>query len=282
LASPQKARGRLAEKAAVVTGATSGIGKAIAERFANEGARVGVHGLDASEAEATAEALRRGGGQAIALAGDLADARVPEPLAERALAGLGAVEILVNNAALKTRGDIDSTDAAAFDEMMAVNLRAPLLLLRSFMPHFRANGAGAVLNIGSVNAYCGQSDLLAYSISKGGLMTLSRNLADALSRHRVRVNHLNLGWVFTPSEDAIYRAEGFPEGWELDLPEHVAPAGRLLSPEEVAHFALALVEDAGGCVSGSVTDLAQFPVIGRNQRAYLGPVPSAPARDEKG
>jgi NAD(P)-dependent dehydrogenase (short-subunit alcohol dehydrogenase family) len=185
-------------------------------------------------------------------------------LAKRAIELLGHVDILVNNAALKTRSNLESTDAAVFDQVIAVNLRAPLLLARSFLPHFTACGGAAILNIGSINAYCGERDLLAYSISKGGLMTLTRNLADAYAAEGIRVNQLNLGWVLTQSEDELKRAEGFPPGWAEKLPTEVAPTGRLLDPDEVAHFALAFVEPSAHPVSGAIVDIEQYPLIGRN------------------
>ena len=262
--------GRLAGHAALVTGATAGIGKAIAARFAEEGASVVVHGLDPTDAAAAARDISRGGSQAVGVAADLAAAEAPEQLAQVARDAFGPLDILVNNAALKTRGDLASTGAAAFDEMIAVNLRAPLLLVRALMGHFRERGRGAVLNIGSVNAYCGEANLLAYSVSKGGLMTLSRNLADALAPEGVRVNQLNVGWVLTESEDELCRARGFPQGWADRLPKVFAPTGTLLSPDDIAHYALAFVEDAGWRVSGAVVELEQYPVVGRNPPKDLG------------
>jgi NAD(P)-dependent dehydrogenase (short-subunit alcohol dehydrogenase family) len=256
--------GRVAGRTALVTGSTMGIGEAIVRRLAAEGARVLVHGPGLSEAEEVAAAIRAGGGLAEAVAGDLSDPLVPDLLASAAVDLLGSVDILVNNAALKTRGDLAATDAAAFDRMLAVNLRAPLLLIRALLPHFRAQGGATVLNIGSVNAYCGAPDLLAYSLSKGGLMTLSRNLADAYGAEGIRVNHLNLGWVLTPSEEVIFRDAGFPDGWDRHLPPEIAPSGSLLDPDDVAHFALSFVESSAHRVNGAVVELEQYPMIGRN------------------
>jgi NAD(P)-dependent dehydrogenase (short-subunit alcohol dehydrogenase family) len=266
--------GRLRALTAIVTGSTTGIGECIARRFALEGARVIVHGPDETEAEGIATDIRRGRGDAVAVGGDLSDPSVPGTLVARAIKVLGHVDILVNNAALKTRTNLETTDAAAFDRILAVNLRAPLLLARALLPHFRARRDGAILNIGSVNAYCGEPDLLAYSISKGGLMTLTRNLADAHSMEGIRVNQLNLGWVLTPGEDELRRAEGFPAGWPERLPPGVAPSGTLLRPDEVAHFALAFVEQSARRVSGAVVDLEQYPLIGRNPPKALSFGPS--------
>jgi len=261
--------GRLHGMTALVTGSTTGIGQHIARRFAMEGASVAVHGPGKAEAEASAADIRARGGEAVSVAGDLGDPSVPARLATEATELLGHVDILVNNAALKTRTNLESTDAAAFDRIIAVNLRAPLLLARSFLPHFRARGGGAVLNIGSVNAYCGERELLAYSISKGGLMTLTRNLADAHAAEGIRVNQLNLGWVLTKGEDAIKQSEGFPPGWSEMLPTEVAPTGHLLHPDEVASFALAFVEPCAHRVNGAVVDLEQYPLIGRNPPKQL-------------
>ena len=253
----------LTGKTALVTGSATGIGEAIARRFAQEGARVIVHGLEAERKAGEAVAHSLPGG-AVFVAADLADPAQCEALIQTTLARFGRLDILVNNAAVTTRSTLESTDAAFFDAMMAVNVRAPLLLLRSLLPHWRTHGGGVALNIGSVNGWCGEAGLLAYSVSKGALMTLTRNLADAHARDGIRVNQLNLGWTLTPNEYALKLRDGLPPDWPDTLPPTTAPAGRLLRPEEIAHYALAFVTDAGGPITGAVVDLEQYPVIGRN------------------
>lgn len=256
--------GRLDGKVALVTGSTTGIGEATARRFAAEGARVMIHGLDVEGAERVTADIQVAGGDAAYHVADLAEPAACEVLINAVAEQLGQLNILVNNAAVTTRSDLETTDADTFDAVVAVNLRAPLLLIQAARPHFRAAGGGAVLNIGSINGYCGERHLLAYSVSKGGLMTLSRNLADALGPERIRVNHFNVGWVLTPNEYALKQTEGLPPDWPERVPAEFAPSGRLLSPDEIAAHALAFVEDAGGFVSGAVVDLSQYPVIGRN------------------
>ncbi len=127
----------------------------------------------------------------------------------------------MNNAAWVVRSNLSNTDAAMFDRVMAINVRAPLLLIQAAVPHLKAT-QGCVLNVGSINGHCGEAGLLAYSISKGGLITLSRNLADALCREGVRVNHFNVGWVLTPNEYHYKIADGLPPDW----PDRVDPARR--------------------------------------------------------
>ena len=258
----------LTGKAALVTGASSGIGEAIAKRLAAAGASVLVHGLRREDAAPVADAIRAAGGDADCFGADLAQPDGCAALIDAAAARFGALHILVNNAAVMTRSDLETTDAEVFDSTIAVNLRAPLLLIRAALPHLRREG-GVVLNIGSVNGYCGEYNQLAYAISKGGLMTLSRNLADAHGAENIRVNHFNVGWVLTPNEYALKRREGLPPDWPQRLPPTVAPGGRLLSPEEVAEFALLFVSDAGGLVNGAVVDLEQYPMIGRNPKKTL-------------
>jgi NAD(P)-dependent dehydrogenase (short-subunit alcohol dehydrogenase family) len=251
---------RLKNKVILVTGSTTGIGEAIARRFLGEGASIIIHGRDAERAQRLADEWP---GRAVPALGDLADPNVPRKLVESAIETFGRLDGLVNNAAIVARSDLANTDAAFFDRMLAVNTRAPLLLIQAAYPHLKAT-RGAVLNIGSINAYSGESNLLAYSISKGGLMTLSRNLADALCYDQIRVNHFNVGWVLTPNEYQQKIADGLPDNWPEQLEPQYAPSGRIMKPEEIAAAAVYWLSDESRPISGTVLELEQYPVIGRN------------------
>lgn len=250
---------RLSEKVILVTGSSTGIGEAIARRCAAEGARLVVHGLEADLGAAVAADL----GAPFVLA-DLADPATPATLVRAARDAYGRLDGLVNNAAWVLRGQIDSVTPDLFDRIMAINCRAPLLLIKESLP-LLAQRRGSVVNIGSVNAYCGEENLLPYSISKGALMTLSRNLGDTLMRrHQVRVNQINPGWVLTANEIKYKQAEGMPPDWPSQLPKLFAPSGRIFDPAEIAEAVVYFLSDASGPVSGQVLDIEQHPFIGRN------------------
>jgi len=257
---------RLKDKAIIVTGSTTGIGQAIARRCVAEGASVLIHGRDNSRGQAMGSEL---GDRTAFVSADLADPKAAGRIVEAALGAFGRIDCIVNNAASTARSDINTTDADFFDRTMAVNLRAPLLLIRAALPHLKES-RGSVLNIGSVHAYCGWSNLLAYSISKGGLMTLTRNLADALARDGVRVNQLNVGWVLTDNEYKLKISDGFPADWPSHPPRDAVPAGRLLAPEEIASAAIYWLSDESRPVSGSVMEINQYPIIGRMQAREPG------------
>jgi NAD(P)-dependent dehydrogenase (short-subunit alcohol dehydrogenase family) len=193
----------------------------------------------------------------------LEDPKAPPVVIEATVKAFGRIDGLVNNAASVARNDLQATDAAFFDTMMAVNVRAPLLLIRAAYPHLKQS-QGCVLNIGSINAYSGESNLLAYSVSKGGLMTLSRNLADALCYDGIRVNHFNVGWVLTPNEYKQKVADGLPADWPEQIDPVYAPTGRIMPPEKIAAAAVYWLSDESRPISGSVVELEQYPVIGRN------------------
>jgi NAD(P)-dependent dehydrogenase (short-subunit alcohol dehydrogenase family) len=258
---------RLEGKVVVVTGSTSGIGEAIARRCVAEGARVLVHGLERDLGEAVAGSL----GTAAALhVDDLEDSEAAARVVEAAVRAFGKLDALVNNAGRVERGTIETTDAAAFDRVMAVNARAPLLLIRAALTEL-TRARGAVLNVGSVNAYCGEPTFVAYSASKGALMTLTRNLGDTLHReYGVRVNQINPEWVLTEGEKRVQERQGNPKDWYQKVPKVLAPAGRLILPEEIASAAVYWIGDESRPISGSVVELAQFPVIGRNPPKLMG------------
>ena len=281
---------RLKDKVILVTGSTTGIGKAIAKRCVREGAKVVIHGLEKDLAEATlaeigAEAAKiwvPKGGQVIVQGAnakhtpanaepvavshieDLTSPGCPQRLVDLAVKTFGKLDGVVNNAAMVAQGNIQTTDAAFFHKMLAVNTVVPYLLIQTALPHL-TKSRGAVLNIGSVNAYSGEPNLLPYSVSKGALTTLTRNLGDTLHRlNGVRVNQINPGWVLTENEAQRKKDHGLKADWYADLPRVYAPAGRLITPDEIAAAAIYWLADEAGPISGSVVELEQHPFIGRN------------------
>ena len=252
---------RLKDKVILVTGSTTGIGEGMARIFTREGAKVMIHGRRKDAAQRLAAELGEGAFFSI---GALDDPQVPARLIAETIGHFGRIDGLVNNAAAITRGNIEKTDAELFDRTVAVDLKAPFLLIQAALPHFRKQRTGRVLNIGSINAYCGERNQFIYSICKGGLMTLTRNLADAHGAEGIRVNQLNVGWTLTPNEFALKMKEGLPEDWPSRVSRTFAPSGRLLSPEDIAWAAVYFLSDEAALINGAVLDVEQYPVIGRN------------------
>ena len=253
---------RLLDKVIIVTGSCTGIGKAIAIRCVNEGARVVVHGLEQDLGEEVMEII--GDEKAVLHIEDITNEGAPERLVELALARFGKLDAVVNNAALVASSNIHTTDLALFRRIIEINTISPYALIRAALPHL-AETRGNVLNIGSVNAWSGEPNLLPYSVSKGALMTLTRNLGDTLHRENgVRVNQINPGWVLTEMEIRRKREHGLADDWYKDLPDVYAPAGRILWPAEIAAAAVYWLGDECGPVSGQVVDLEQHPFICRN------------------
>ncbi|MEO7272640.1 MAG: oxidoreductase [Vicinamibacterales bacterium] len=246
-------------KAALITGSTSGIGLGIAEYFAACGARVVIHGLEADLARRIAERLQGEGHDAVAIPGDLADVATCRGVAHQTIERFGGIDILVNNAASVARGYLEDVPVERWDAIMHVNLRAPFLLLQEAVGSMKTRGGGSIVNIGSVNAYIGEPKLGPYSVSKGGLMTLTRNAASALSRYKIRVNQINVGWTLTDGERNVKRLEGHGEEW-LDEAIATRPFGRLLAPHDIAMAAAYFASDDSALVSGTVMDLDQLPV----------------------
>jgi NAD(P)-dependent dehydrogenase (short-subunit alcohol dehydrogenase family) len=250
----------LTGRVALITGSTSGIGKGIALQLAALGAAVIVNGRSEARGAEVVAAITATGARAAFESSDLTDAPQCRGLVDRAAARFDRLDILVNNAADTSRGDVRTTTIEDWDRIHAINLRAPFFLMQAAVPHLERQGGGAILNIGSVNAYIGEPKLTAYSSAKGGLMTLTKNAAAQLNAVRIRVNQINVGWTLTEGEEKVKREqEGKGDEWVAEAVS-TRPFGRLLAPADTAYAVAYYVSDAGACVTGSVMDLEQYPV----------------------
>jgi len=237
---------KLSDRTALVTGATSGIGRAIAVALAAEGARVAVHGRDPERGAAVVDAIRAAGGRADFLAADLGAG----PDAVRGLAADtltlfdGHVDVLVNNAGIFPSGPTVEIADATFDAVVAVNVRAPLVLVQALVPGMLARGSGTIVNVGSWVATVGLAHGSLYPASKATIEQLSRGWAAEFGPGGVRVNAIAPGVVATESAPASTRAI-------RDAMTAGTPAGRPGTPEEIAAAAVFLAGDAAAFVHGA-------------------------------
>jgi NAD(P)-dependent dehydrogenase (short-subunit alcohol dehydrogenase family) len=249
----------LSGKTALITGATSGIGFGIAEHFASIGAAIVIHGRTADDADAAAARLRQHGFDATSTSADLRDVSACRQTVQSAIAWHGGLDVLVNNAGMVDRAYLEDAPIELWEDIMAVNLRAPFVCLQEAVKSMKRRGGGSIVNIGSVNAYVGAPKLGPYSVSKGGLMTMTRNAAAALNRYRIRVNQLNVGWTLTEGEQAVQTKQGTRKDWLTDAVA-MMPFGRLLTPREIALAAAYFASDDSALITGSVLDLEQAPI----------------------
>jgi NAD(P)-dependent dehydrogenase (short-subunit alcohol dehydrogenase family) len=245
----------LTGKVALVTGSAIGIGAAIATALAREGARVVVTGWPADRGRALADTLGNG---SLYIPAELRDAAQTTGLATRALDACGGLDILVNNAATTERASLESFTAEQFDAILHVNLRAALLLCQAALPSLKTRH-GVIINIASVNGYVGWQNLLLYAASKAGLITASKNMANALKYARVRVHCINPGWVDSEGERIQMRRLGHADDF-LDAEGAKLPMGRLIAPSAIAEAASFLVSDKCEAFTGMILDLEQYPL----------------------
>ena len=243
----------------MVTGSTQGIGAGIARRFAEAGARMVVHGLERHrpQGEELVHEIASSGGEAVLVCGDLKQEAHCRDLIRGTVQRFGQIDILVNNAGVYTRGSLETTSVELWDEIFATDLRAPFILCQECVTFMKPRARGCIINIGSVVAYMGFPNILAYSAAKGGLMTFTKNLADALKKHRIRVNQINPGWVLTEGEHYTRSVlEGLGENW-IEEAVKTRPFGRLLLPADIANAALFFAGNE--LLSGAILDYDQMP-----------------------
>jgi NAD(P)-dependent dehydrogenase (short-subunit alcohol dehydrogenase family) len=238
---------RLEGKTAIVTGGGSGIGRATALLFANEGARVVVADTDVTAGRSTAEAIVAGGGEATFVETDVSDAAQVERLVQTALDAYGGIDILFNNAGVLLFGTILTTGEQDWGRVMAINLTGTYLVSRAVMPHMIARGGGSIVNVtSSTGAHDAAANAAAYVSSKGGVALLTRAMAIDHAKDHVRVNAIAPG----PTDTPMLRENLSPEA--LAAFAATFPMGRLGRPEELAHAALYLASDEASFVTGAI------------------------------
>lgn len=249
----------LAGKYAIVTGSTQGLGEAIARLFAERGAAgLIICGRNIERGNAVAADLNSETCRVHFVQADLASVDDCRRIVAAADEHFGTVHVLVNAAGVSDRGTIWDTTPELWDWIMAINVRAPFLLMQESIKIMRREGVeGSIVNIGSVSAYGSVPFLTPYATSKGALMTLTKNVAYAVMRYRIRINMLNIGWMDTPGENVIQHKYHDAEDDWLENAETRMPFGRLLKPEEVARAVAFMASDESGMMTGSIVDFDQ-------------------------
>lgn len=248
----------LADKVVVITGAAKGIGAAIARLAVDEGAgALTLTDRDGPGLEQIAADLK-GRAEVALIVADLADTAAPAAIAAATKARFGRIDGLVNAAGLTTRASMLTGTPAIWDELFAVNARASFFLMQAAITDMRARAApGSIVNILSMNAYCGIAELAIYAATKAALATLTRNAAHAHMSDKIRVNGINLGWVATESEHHMQaQVLGRGPDW-LAAEAGRQPLGRLITADEAARLAVFLLGDASVPMSGAMVDLEQ-------------------------
>lgn len=244
---------RLESKVALITGGGSGIGRACAEMFAREGARVAVSDISLERAQATTQFVTSHGGDAIAISGDVSVGDDAQNMVSATVEKFGKLDVLVNSAGVSARNamPIGSSPEEVWDKVIDVNLKGTYMVSWHAMPEMAKSGGGSIINLSSIMGLVGYpvgmgGGFNPYNPSKGGVLQFTRNLAIDSASKNVRVNCICPGYVETDLTSALTK-----DAEALSRLETLHPIGRLGQPEEIAYAALYLASDESGFVTGT-------------------------------
>lgn len=236
------------------------MGEAVARKLVGDGQSTGLvlAGRSVERGKALADELTGLGTRSLFVAADIGDPESPRAVVEVCAKEFGTVHGVVNVAALTTRATLFEDSPEHVDRHFAVNVKGPYFLIQAAARIMIESGtAGSIVNVGSTSGYGGQPRLTAYSMSKGALAVMTKNLAYALMRHNIRVNQVNPGWMETESEHRTQMTQdGAPENW-LELASPARPFGRLVQPWEAANIITFCLSPESGLLTGNVIDIDQ-------------------------
>jgi dehydrogenase/reductase SDR family member 4 len=239
---------QLTGKVAIITGASKGIGEAMAQMLAAQGAKVVVNSRKQDAVDEVAQAIVQTGGEAIGVAGQVGNKEDCQHIFDAAMQAFGRVDILINNAATNpVFGPVENTDDKAFNKIMEVNVKAPFELAKLCLPVMQANGGGSIINISSIGGVSPEQGLGIYSVSKAALISLTKVMAHEWGKHNIRANVICPGLIETKFSEALWNNEKILKYFLSQL-----PLGRVGQPDEIAGLALFLASDASGYCTGGV------------------------------
>jgi 2-hydroxycyclohexanecarboxyl-CoA dehydrogenase len=244
---------KLKDKATIVTGGASGIGRAIAEACAREGARVAVVDLNAAGARDTVAAIEEAGGIAAAHGVDVTDVAAVDRMVDEVAARWGGVHVLVNCAGWDKPMPFVDTTPAFWDKILAINLKGPIACMRAALRKMIAQDYGKIVTISSDAGRVGSTGEAVYSAAKGGLIALTKTVAREVARHHVNVNCICPG----PSDTPLFRNEFAAASPKLaESLKRVIPWGRLGVPEDIAPAVVFLASDDAGFITGQTLSIS--------------------------
>jgi len=242
---------RLASKTAIVTGAGSGIGRAIAELFGREGAKVLVAEIEEANGQETVATITAAGGTSRCVRTDVASEDDCRAMAEAAESHFGPVHVLVNNAAAFVFGKVDQASRQDWERVLGVNVLGPAQCAKHVLPGMRRAGGGSIVNIASVSSFIAQPGFVPYNSSKGALLQMTRCMALDLAGENIRVNAICPGEIHTRATDYHIQKLGIDRDVALAKLAAVSPMQRMGRPIEVAYAALFLASDESSFVTGT-------------------------------
>jgi NAD(P)-dependent dehydrogenase (short-subunit alcohol dehydrogenase family) len=255
---------RVGDKVLLVTGATQGVGRAVALEAARSGAAaIILTDRNPQRGDEIVSEILKLGTKTAFVAADLKEQDAPARIISTAINHFGRLDGLVNAAGLSDRGSVAEADTALFDHLFAVNTRAPMFLMQGLIRHLKERKApGSIVNILSFQAHGASVNMAVYGATKAAMSLLTKNAAFAHRKDRIRICGINLGWTDTPGEREMQAVKlGKGESWLAEA-ESRMPWGRLIQPEDVARLTLFLLSDASIPMTGALIDQEQYSVLG--------------------